>query len=200
MWPEILKFFGGAAALLVATAWLIRSLVVHLLGKDIERFKQQLQIEAEKELTTLRSNLEIENAKLQIKLSVLEAQRISFVEELYGLLVEVSGEADSFAVEPVHEDQDELKKKADSFIDTFFEFYRYFEKHEIFVPEDVANQVKALHDAHFRAALDIHYKEGEEQGNAIMAFKKGAQDILEKSSAIRRNLANELRKLLGVES
>lgn len=200
MWPEILKFLGGAAALLVATAWLIRSLVVHLLGKDIERFKQQLQIEAEKELATLRSNLEIENAKLQIKLAALEARRISFVEELYGLLVEVSGEADSFAIEPVHEDQEELKKKADSFIDTFFEFYRYFEKHDIFVPEDVANQVKALHDAHFRAAVDIHYKEGEEQENAITAFKKGAQDILEKSSAIRRKLANELRNLLGVDS
>ena len=200
MWPEIIKFLGGATALLAVTAWLIRSLIIHRLGKDIEQFKQQLQIDAEKELATLRSTLEIENAKLQIKLSALETRRISFVEELYGLLVAVSSEADTFAVEPLHGDKEELMRKADGFIYTFSEFYEYFEKHEIFVPEDVAFQVKKLHDEYFRNALGIRYTEGAEQEKAILEFKNSAVDIFTKSSDIRRKLAKELRKLLGVES
>lgn len=200
MWQEVIKFLGGATVFMVASAWLIRSLVVHRLGKDIEQFKHQLKIEAEKELATLRSTLEIENSKLQIKLSTLEARRISFVEELYGLFVGLHGEADAFAVEPLHEDREELIKKADRFIDAFFEFYRYFEKHEIFIPVSVAAQVKALHDDHFKAALDIHYSEGAEQDNAIMKFKQSSQEILQKSNTLKRNLSNELRKLLGVES
>ena len=44
---EIVKFFGGTVIAISAVAWLIRSLIVHFLGKDVEAFKTQLKYEAE---------------------------------------------------------------------------------------------------------------------------------------------------------
>lgn len=44
---EIIKFLGGTAIAISAIAWLVKSLVSHLLGKDVEIFKSQLKYEAE---------------------------------------------------------------------------------------------------------------------------------------------------------
>ena len=44
---EVLKFIGGSAVAIGAVAWLIKSLVSHLLGKDVEMFKSRLKYEAE---------------------------------------------------------------------------------------------------------------------------------------------------------
>ena len=44
---EVIKFLGGTAIAISAIAWLVRSLVSHLLGKDVETFKSQLKYEAE---------------------------------------------------------------------------------------------------------------------------------------------------------
>jgi len=43
---EFFKFVGGSAVLLAAVAWLIRSLVVHLLDKDIAVFRKDLERQA----------------------------------------------------------------------------------------------------------------------------------------------------------
>src|SRR5437870_3618397 len=132
VWAEVITFLGGATILLAAVAWLIRSLAVHLLEKDLTTFKQNLINESNKELETLKAKLEIENARQQIKLSTLQVRRLEFLEELYKRLVTVSAEADSFAVEPVFGDDKELKGKADAFIDKYFEFYKFFGEHAIF--------------------------------------------------------------------
>jgi hypothetical protein len=44
---EVIKFLGGTSIVIAAVAWLIRALVTHLLGKDVETFKSRLKYEAE---------------------------------------------------------------------------------------------------------------------------------------------------------
>ena len=200
MWFEVIGFLGGAAILLSAVAWLIRSLTVHLLDKDLATFKQNLKNESDKELATLRAKLEIENTRQQIKLSTLQLRRLEFLEELYKKLVAFSAEADSFAVEPSHGDEGELKAKADAFIDKYFDFYRFFEQHAIFVSSAVERQINELHSSHFNAALSLTYHQGEQFQKAVAKFKDDSQKIIEESNAIRANIAAEFRSLLGVES
>lgn len=48
MWIELLKFVGGGAVLLTVVAWLVRSLILHLLTKDIEKYKLDLKRGADK--------------------------------------------------------------------------------------------------------------------------------------------------------
>lgn len=44
---EVIKFLGGTAIALAAVAWLIKAVVGHLLGKDVETFKSRIKHEAE---------------------------------------------------------------------------------------------------------------------------------------------------------
>ncbi len=44
---DIIKILGGTAIAIGAVAWLIKALVSHLLGKDVEIFKSKIKYEAE---------------------------------------------------------------------------------------------------------------------------------------------------------
>ncbi len=44
---EVIKFIGGTAIAITIIAWLIKSLIVHLLSKDVEIFKSNLKYQSE---------------------------------------------------------------------------------------------------------------------------------------------------------
>ena len=44
---DVIKFLGGTAIAIAAVAWLIKALVSHFLGKDVEIFKSRIKYEAE---------------------------------------------------------------------------------------------------------------------------------------------------------
>ena len=50
MYEEIIKLLGGTAIIVAAVAWLIRSLIVHFLSKDVEKYKEQLRAANDLEL------------------------------------------------------------------------------------------------------------------------------------------------------
>jgi hypothetical protein len=200
VWTEVIKFLGGSAILLGAVAWLIRSLTTHMLNKDLENFKHSLKTESDNELTMLKARLEIENTRQQIKLSVLQVRRLEVLEELYKRLVAFSAEADCLAVEPLHDDNEELKAKADKFIDKYFDFYTFFEQRAFFFSSSVEKQIKDLHTSHFNAAISLTYQDGEQFNNAVAKFKRESQSITSESHEIRDHLAADFRALLDVES
>ena len=199
MCDEVVKFLGGAAILTGAVAWFIRSMVVHILSRDIAGYKQSLKVEAEKELAQLKSDLEVKNSKLLIKMSALQNRRIEFLQRLYERIARFSEEANYFAVEPEMGAVD-LKEKADMFIDAYFDFYKYFESCEILVSRDIEKKIKLLHESHFRAALDMSYKEGDELSSAIQELQRNYRIIGTESEKIRCMIKEELRGLIGIES
>ncbi|MDH2918415.1 MAG: hypothetical protein PXX73_04390 [Sideroxydans sp.] len=44
---EVIKFIGGTAIVIATIAWLIKSLIGHLLSKDVEIFKSNLKYQSE---------------------------------------------------------------------------------------------------------------------------------------------------------
>ena len=200
MWNEVIKFVGGTVVLISAVAWLLRSLMVHFLSKDIEFFKQELRMQSEKELVSLKSKLEIENAKIHIKLSALQERRILLIEHIYGKLIALSNEAACFSVEPLFDNAEDIKEKANKFIDIYFEFYQFFEKHEIFLSEHIEKQIKSLHKLYFERAIAIKYKDGNEVQKAIEELRSNYEEIKRSNEKIRNALSREFRSLLGVDS
>lgn len=82
---EIIKFLGGTTIVLGSVAWLFRSLVIHLLGKDVERFKQKVKYEAEHGNSLLAQKIKLykEVADPFLNLVVkIEHQGILTVEDL----------------------------------------------------------------------------------------------------------------------
>jgi hypothetical protein len=51
----IVAAIGGSAVLVAVLGWLARSIIVHLLSKDIEVFKTNLQVESQRELAHLKA-------------------------------------------------------------------------------------------------------------------------------------------------
>ena len=96
---NIIAFLGGSTILIGAVAWLAKTIVSQGLSKDLAVFKTELQ---------QKSSIEIQ------KVSVLHSKRAEVIAELYRLLVEYIGAAESYAspVEYGGEDtKDEKSKK-----------------------------------------------------------------------------------------
>ena len=196
---EIIQFLGGAAIFIGAVAWLARSIVTHLLSKDIEVFKQTLSSEAERDLAKFRSSLELENEKIRIKLSALEERRIVVLEELYLKLNDFSVVASNFTYDPEMRDSKEIKEYADKFIEQYYEFYNYFRKKAIFLPDELELSITKLHDSHFNHAIDISNSSDEDLNEVSIKIEESMPKIRNETSKIISAISKEFRRLLGVE-
>src|SRR5580658_2945735 len=85
LWKVVLVSVGGNAMLLLAVAFLGKSLIGNFLAKDLEKFKGDLQLAA---------------VEHQIRFSRLHDKRATVLADLYKLLVVAAWETESF-VSPV---------------------------------------------------------------------------------------------------
>jgi hypothetical protein len=78
---------GGGAVLLGAAAWLIKTVLNDRLARDAEGFKAQLKADADKEIETLKSSLQMVAVEHQVRFSNLHEKRAEVIAELYKRLV-----------------------------------------------------------------------------------------------------------------
>jgi len=198
-WTELLKFVGGGTALLAIAAWLIRSLMLQVFSRDIERYKSVLKKEADKEIESLKISLNIEASKHQIRFSKLQERRASVIEETYKKIVSLEDLAAYLTTEAKTEDYERLKEKANKFIDEFFEFNSFFEAHAIYFPENIVNKIKDFNYLIFNLSINIVYHSKPENiENFIEAFREKEKFIESRNKEIRKFIESEFRKLLGV--
>ena len=111
MTEEIIKFLGGTTLFLAVVGWLIRSLIYHRLSKDIENFKTELQ----------------HQSKINIQqVAILHTKRAEVIAELYRLLVEFVGAAESYTSLLEWKDEPNKDDKAETLGDIATEFHKYF--------------------------------------------------------------------------
>ena len=200
MWTELFKFVGGGAVLLAAVAWLIRSLASHLLTKDIEKYKFDLKREADKELEAIKASLNIEALTHQIRFSKLHNRRADVIEQLYRKIVALETAAACLEAEFQMDDQKELKEKADSLIDRFFEVHSFIEDNNIYFSEDLSNNIKEFNTLYFNLSIGIYYQpKSENKGEFIKAFRKEKDQFDSQNKKIKAVIESDFRKLLGVK-
>jgi hypothetical protein len=124
-WTTIVSVVGGSAAFFAAAAWLARSLVQHLLSKEIERFKADLQAQHQIALERAKSDFQRLLREHEIRFSHLHAKRAEIVAELYQHIVETNSAAeeclDAFKESP-NKRRFDLAKEATSRGDDLAEF------------------------------------------------------------------------------
>jgi hypothetical protein len=102
-WKAIIENLGGSAILIAAIAWLIRSIVLHLLSKDVETYKRDLG----------RQVFEHE-----VRFQRMHEKQAEVISELYSLLFEFYSRVNSyvsimdFEGEPSKDGKRELCKQA----------------------------------------------------------------------------------------
>ncbi|WP_211475055.1 hypothetical protein [Collimonas humicola] len=219
-WQTILLAFGGNAALLAVLAYIGKALLEKILARDTTRFvsdlkaksdaavehlKSDLKAKSDTAVEHLKSDLQLRTIEHQVRFSRLHEKRASVITDLYGHLVETLWEAESFLSPMQWVGEPSKKEKHGTTLNQLAIFYRYFDKHRIYLPETLCTSLESLllkvrsHVIHFgvyvqldEAGLPDHARQQKDE-----AWNKGWEAINTEIPPARKRLEDEFRSLLG---
>jgi hypothetical protein len=198
-WQAVLVAFGGQAALLLAVAWLIKTLISNQLSKEADAFRIQLQAQASVEIERLRSALQITATERHVLFSKLHEKRAEVIEKLYMLLLEAADAAKTFAANP---NDTELSKEEWK---QHMELYRFFHINKIYLPTALCTLL-GKYETKLRLSIgavkiymSIENPRPEIVKEQITAMREAWRALDTDLPAIMGELEKEFRQLLGVE-
>ncbi len=97
IWQELIIVFGGNATLLLVLGFLFKSLLSHMLTKDVEKYKAELNADADLLIERLKSTLQIVALEHQVRFSKLHQKRAEAIEELNKRAYDLEQEAARYA-------------------------------------------------------------------------------------------------------
>lgn len=205
VWQTILLALGGNVALLAVLGWLSKSLVGQLLAKDIEGFKSTLKFEAETASQKLRHDLEKSSIEHHVRFSKLHEKRADLIAELYSLLVQAHWDLSSFVSPAEWAGEPKKQEKYATAMNSVADFYRYFDKHRIYIPEALCGQIDEFLQEMRRKAIGfgvyVKYSDDALPPHALERKHEawtGAWEYFEKKVPDAKSaLENELRRILG---
>jgi hypothetical protein len=205
VWQTILLAIGGNTALLAVLAWLARTLISQSFSRDLERHKAALLSETQSATERVRHDLQLVAQEHQVTFSKLHERRAAVIAEAYGLLVEAYWAGSSFASPIDFSGEPEKREKYVSAMNAMSEFYRFFDKNRIYLPEPICEAIdsltKEMRSQVLRMGGYIKYKDDALPPAALEkkweALDK-AWDYFEKQApAAKSLLEKELRLLIG---
>ncbi len=198
----ILSAVGGSAVLFGAVACIVKSIINHVLARDIEKFKLNLQNESQQELLRLQSSLELHEFEHQVRFSQLHERRACIIADIYGRLYEFYWAVCAFLK---HYHTSDNTKKADLLKKLEEEaegFKDFFDKHRIYFSVETCSLIDKLVDSLNEAYIPLGmYVEGFERDNKQTIreeWLKGAKITQKDFPLIKASLESSFRQLLGV--
>ncbi len=200
-WTTVLSLIGGSAAFFAAAAWLVRSLVQHLLSKDVERFKADLQAQHQIALEHSKAEFQRLLKEHEIRFSHLHAKRGEIVAALYQHIVETNDAAeeclDAFKETPDKRRLD-LAKKAAQRGDDLAEFII---RNKIYFSERLAAHLEELYTCLIDMAISYEtHCEALQKGENTAAYEGMLSEVEVDTRSALRDCEKEFRSLLGVEA
>ena len=137
----------------------------------------------------------------QVRFSRLHDKRASVIADLYGHLIEALWEAENL-LHPIQAPKEGGKKeKYDQAMNKFVELYRYFDKHRIYLPEEVCASLQDLIQNVRTQVIAVGVRarvENYQTSREMMEAEDSAWEAFTNEAPVaRRNLENEFRSLLG---
>src|SRR5690348_10811487 len=143
-WQSILLAIGGNTALVAVLAWLAKSLIAASLTRDIEQHKSNLALNAQEAIDRLRHQLQLAAQEHQVTFSKLQERRAKVVAKVYALLVEAFWQGESLASPMEWAGEPSKIEKYSTAMNAIAAFYRYFDKHRIYLPDTLCKSLEAL--------------------------------------------------------
>jgi hypothetical protein len=204
-WQTLILAFGGNAALLAVLGMLGKSLLEKMLTRDTKQFESDLKAKTDAAIEYLKNELQLKTIEHQVRFSRLHEKRASVIADLYGHLVEVLWEAESFLSPMQWAGEPDKREKHLSVMNKLAEFFRFFDKHRIYLPEELCLSLEQLalqvrtHVINFGVfvrihdeSLNDHTREQKEK-----AWNAGWDAIKIEVPMARKVLEDEFRTLLG---
>jgi len=143
-WQTVATAVLGNAVVLGVLGWLGRSLLEKILLRDSKRFELELQAKSQATIEQLKSELQLRAIEHQVSFSRLHEKRASVIAEMNSLLAETLWEAENvlsvvrWAGEPSEREKHRSAEKK------LVEFFRYFDKHRIYLPVALCGALEKL--------------------------------------------------------
>ena len=208
MYAEILKILGGAAILVAVVGWLTRSLILHLLSKDVEKFKQQLSAANALELEKLRSDLAKQTIEHEIKFRRIDEKIANHLAEIYQRQLAVYEGVSNYVKFIEMGDEPSKDEKLENVSEANKKFNDYFYANCVYVPPKLYTKLKGLADSLTGIANDFtRGRRREERGrNPINEnddddgdyWTKAFNKIEQKAKPMFTEMIEEIQRRLGV--
>jgi len=206
---EFFKIFllaiGSQALVLTVIGYLARSLIAQLLAKDLETFKTTIKIEGEREIQKISHELEKKSIEHHVRFSRLHEKRAEIIATLYSMIVQAHMHLEK-VIDPREFMGDPSKMdQMDNAYRSVSEFYSYFNKNRIYLPEYLCNQtnsfVQEMHANCLEYFMYARYTEKalnedlrKKRSDAGIKALKYFQEVVPNAKSA---LENELRTILG---
>jgi uncharacterized protein YjaG (DUF416 family) len=195
---------GGGAALLGASAWVIRTVLTSRLSRDTEAFKAKLQADTNFEIERLRNSLQMAALEHQVRFSRLHERRAEVIAEMYRTLVDIFWSGQRFVLTGINptthfEEYSELIRKIN-------DFALFVDAHAIYLPSRICSLLDAFVDRVRKAVIHVgvqglppfpNEETHRQRADAVMkAYQAFETDI----PVVKRGLEHEFRDMLGVDT
>jgi hypothetical protein len=203
MWKELLLLSVSNAVLLGVLGFIARSLIVHWLEKDIERYRASLRVHNEREMERLRTHLRVRSFEHEVRFRWLHEKQVEILAETYAKLHTFYRNASSYvavlewAGEPSKEEKLKLvKEAADAFRD-------YFLPRRLYIPDGTFGRIKAFSDklydivSEFRQGQERE-KHGVERNGGY--WSKAWEAVTKEAGPLFDTVRADFQKLMGVVS
>jgi hypothetical protein len=202
MYDETLKLLGGTAILVAAVAWLIRSLLLHFMSKDVESYKEQLKSANALELEKLRANLSQQTLEHEVKFRRTDekiAEHLTVVyQKLFNLYRSVLDYVKifEFGGEPSKEEKHKVVLTAND------DFWDYFLHNRPYIPPKMYKQIKDIADLLAKTAREFAFgQDREKRGLPTKGedhWEAALENVEHKATPMFSEMVAEVQRRLGV--
>src|SRR6266571_633038 len=196
---------ASGSLLLVAAAWLIKTVLTHKLTRDADAFRTQLKFDADMEIERLKNSLHMIAVEHQVRFSRLHEKRAEVIAELYKRLVDVHWHGRIFVITSEANPTPEQAEQFEKITQEVYELSLFIEQHRIYLPDSVCmlldEFVGIVRGNVYVAGIfgRIEYPTEQTIQQSRDAFTKGYEEFEKEIPEARRALEIEFRKILGVE-
>ena len=204
IWETVLASLGGSIALITVVGFLGRSIIAHVLSKDIELFKGTLKREQDDILERAKHELKLNAIEHEIRFSKLHEMQATVIAEMYKKIAISIRKTRSF-VSPVEWNGEEAKiDKYRIAMKEVIEAFTFLDENRVWLDEEACTKVSTLIDRLREPSIDFHtYLEMEQYDSSIAkekmkVWRKAWKDVEELVPETRSALENKFRSILGV--
>ena len=196
---QFIAIIGGGSAIVLSLAWIVKILVSYYLSKNIETFRSNLKTQTDIEIERLRSTLQIEGFRDQIRFTRLHEKQANTIALLYEEILTIIQHL-KLCASWTKQDFDFSKLAGEeirSALDLYIDAQQTFRKHEIYFDTKLCN---LLNEFFFLLQDTTHQTSffGEDWKAHEADFLTSWNKIEEKLPEVLDALRSQFRKILGV--
>ena len=199
---QVLAVFGSGAIVVIAVAWVARSLASHVLSKDIERHKAALQAQSVLELEKLRAELTTRTLEHEVRFRRVDDKVAEVMARVYRRFFRLYEGVSKYVkiVESSSEPSKEDKLKAVT--EANRQFWDSFLLNRVYVPPQLYGRIHSLATKLTGITNEMTYALQDEQRGHVGGedgWLKAYHAVEKEVDPVFREIVQDVQKRLGVE-